>query len=362
MKKKEIVILHDSGGEPYFEAVEFYAKKNGIGISYYETDIIKKFIASLVYKKEIDTKLLRKGWKNFLFLLNMPRLKNAIVVFGIAPYNFRVALYGYLGRKNLLIYHTSYPYWNDDSMAPMQYGALMPIMKKIWKSFLFNRVSKIVTVTRKTKETFVQKWHPDKPVYQIYHSVDIEKFSKALPSKKKRPIALLFVGKLIREKGIEILIELIEKIDSEKYHLTIVGDGPLRKLLKETFRKPNVTYHGWVENRSRLADIYTQHHILLNPSLRTRGWEELFGIVNIEAMAAGLIPIASNHVGPSEIIDDGVDGFLVEEGNVEQIIEKLTRLEQDDDLFKRMQKNARRKVKQFGLESIAEKWEKVFDE
>lgn len=90
---------------------------------------------------------------------------------------------------------------------------------------------------------------------------------------------------------------------------------------------------------------------------------EGFGMVLIEAMEFGLPCVSFNcDYGPSDIIEDGVDGFLVEKENTEQLAEKLRLLIQDKELRKTMGAKAKDHVKRFNAQRIVEQWDTLFKE
>ena len=90
-------------------------------------------------------------------------------------------------------------------------------------------------------------------------------------------------------------------------------------------------------------------------SKRTHKWEELFGIAIIEAMSQGVIPIATNHSGPKEIIKEDI-GHLTEEGEITLAISKLID-KRNFDLS--MSNNARLEAKKYFKESIAQRWQPI---
>jgi glycosyltransferase involved in cell wall biosynthesis len=109
-------------------------------------------------------------------------------------------------------------------------------------------------------------------------------------------LRVLNVGRVSKEKNLEALCAYQDQFD-----ITIVGDGPHLKELKEKY--PNVTFLGYKFGKE-LANIYAQHDIFAFPS-RT----DTFGIVMIEAMCNGL-PVAGFDVaGPRDVIENGVTGF-----------------------------------------------------
>ena len=117
------------------------------------------------------------------------------------------------------------------------------------------------------------------------------------PIRKSKFHKIIYVGRVSKEKNLEILCEL-----QDKFEITIVGEGPMLKKLK--LKYPKVNFLGY-RFGSELADIYKRHDVFCFPSKT-----DTFGIVMIEALANGL-PIAAYKVtGPIDIVEEGVTGYL----------------------------------------------------
>jgi len=83
---------------------------------------------------------------------------------------------------------------------------------------------------------------------------------------------------------------------------------------------------------------------LILPSRKFKNWEELFGIVIIEAMATGIPVIASNCIGPKEIIENGKDGILFKKEDFNGLINSIMLLKNNEKLRKKLVKNANKKI------------------
>ncbi|MCR8644955.1 glycosyltransferase [Paenibacillus sp. N1-5-1-14] len=124
---------------------------------------------------------------------------------------------------------------------------------------------------------------------------------------------LLFIGRLVYEKGVHILIDAISQLipSIPDLHLRIAGVGPMEAELRELARpfSKHITFVGW-------ANEHTKHHLFQTSSLCiVPSLYEPLGIVALEAMSYG-VPLVASHVGGlSEMITHSVDGWLVPAGN-----------------------------------------------
>lgn len=179
-----------------------------------------------------------------------------------------------------------------------------------------------------------------------------------LPSRRPTGRSLVAVGRLVRQKGFDLLLESFARIAPAVpgWTLTIWGEGPDRAALerqrdalglRDIVRFPGVTERPgeWVAG----ADIF----IL---SSRYEGW----GIVLLEAMAAG-IPCVSFDCqwGPREMIEDGSDGLIVPPEDVGAMAEAIARLIGDRALRERIGEAARLSAQRFAPEKVIARWDGV---
>lgn len=165
---------------------------------------------------------------------------------------------------------------------------------------------------------------------------------------------IVFIGRLDPQKQLEHLLEafaIVKEKHSEAI-LQLVGDGVLRQKLKEKVRELSLTDSVIFEGvRKDIEHIYEQADIVALSSLYE-------GMPNclIEAIAVG-IPVVSYDcpIGPAEIVEDGVNGFLVENGNIQMLADKLSEaLEREWDA-----EAVKRTAAKFDAAGIAEKYVEV---
>ena len=177
------------------------------------------------------------------------------------------------------------------------------------------------------------------------------------PLTEKRVIA---VGRYVYQKGFDILLKswsIVEK-QCPDWLLTIVGQGERQKyevLIDEL--KIDRTRCKLLGPTERIQDEYMSSSIFVMSS-RFEG----FGMVLAEAMACGL-PVVSFDCpcGPKDIIQNKIDGVLVENGNVDKLAEALIMMIQHPEQRKVMANRAIESVQRFRIDQIAEKWKLLFD-
>lgn len=132
---------------------------------------------------------------------------------------------------------------------------------------------------------------------------------------------LLFVGKLVPKKGVEVLLEAVALLHRRRrpVHLAIVGGGPLESALRARARSLGIAAHtdfiGWVQN-TRLGGFYAAADVVCVPSVRDASGEtEGTPVVLLEALANGATVVASRSGGIADVIHDGENGWLVPSGD-----------------------------------------------
>ena len=172
---------------------------------------------------------------------------------------------------------------------------------------------------------------------------------------------VIAVGRFTFQKGFERLIEAWKIVNStyQDWRLEIIGQGEDRLMLQNKIK------HLGLENvvtlqepRKDIYEIYSDASILAFPS-RYEG----FGLVIIEAFSFGIPVVAYDCLcGPKDIITDGKDGFLVAEGDVNNMSNRIMYLIKNEDLRKAMGAAAKETSKKYYEETIMKRWVKLFEE
>jgi glycosyltransferase involved in cell wall biosynthesis len=158
------------------------------------------------------------------------------------------------------------------------------------------------------------------------------------------PLRLLFVGRLVSEKGVLILLRALALLRRRgvEVEAVLVGDGPYRGELEQVARRLGVagelTFTGALTG-DRLAPLYREADVFCLPS-----FAEGLPVVLMEAMANELPVITSRLAGIAELVDDGVNGVLLPPGREDVIADALERLAADPELRARYGRAGRERV------------------
>lgn len=144
----------------------------------------------------------------------------------------------------------------------------------------------------------------------------------------------LFVGRLVEEKGIQVLLKASKIL---QFNLTIIGDGPLRKLvIDEVAGNPNICYLGF-QDKKNIASHMKKCKALIFPSI----WYEGFPLTILEAFSTSTLVIASNLGAMAEIIQDRVNGLLFDAGDEIALANKIVEVDAEPYWAKQLADNAR---------------------
>jgi len=170
---------------------------------------------------------------------------------------------------------------------------------------------------------------------------------------------ILNVGRLIKTKQIDFLIENFARIEVDNWQLWVVGDGPEKASLETLVMKlgieKKVIFWGMQQN---MVELYNKAKIFAFTS-RSEGFPNAL----LEAMSAGLACITLDCIaGPSDLIVDGENGFLVSEGEAAEYRSKLNTLVMDEALRVKFSQAAMLKAKEFHIEKIGNEYLKFMFE
>lgn len=277
----------------------------------------------------------------FLFFLNRTVIKikpDAILSFGVIL-NMMVLFVLYLSKV---------PVYVSDRNSPLYH---LSKIRFLLKKYLYKKAAGIVCQTQYSKQVLQSYIHHSNIVVipnPIKSFVGIE-------GESKRNI-IINVGRLIKSKRQDKLMDIFASIEADDWELMFVGSGEMREYYINYAQNLGIIDRvHFVEANNELQYYLAQSKIFAFTS-ETEGFPNALG----EAMFYPLPCISFDCIaGPRDLIDDGVDGFLVPMNDEEMYAKKLKMLMVDEKLRNAFQKHALRKKARFGIETIGEKFYEV---
>lgn len=217
------------------------------------------------------------------------------------------------------------------------------------------RAAAVLVLVPRTARLLVEAGVPKQRVHVVPSGVDPELFHRTggedvLPDVPRPRVG--FVGRLAEQKQPQLLVEAFAAV-TQRAHLVIVGDGPLRKVVADAVhRSPardRITVTGFVPHESVPA-VLASLDVFVLPSL----YEEM-GSVLVEALASGLPVVATRTGGIPDVIEDGVTGLLVPPQDPAALASAIDELLGDDRKRLRMGGAARQHAAQYSWPSLAER-------
>lgn len=240
-----------------------------------------------------------------------------------------------------------------------QHSEFETYTNKYYKRYINDYISgikeadQVICLTKKDKVKFSEI---NENTVSIYNPLTIPNDHDNISKLQNKSI--VFIGSLeIKKKGLDYLIEIGKKIEPG-WKIYVAGNGPDKnkfiKFIKKNHLENVIILKGSL-NDNELTDLYLSSSIFIS----TSRWEG-FGLVLTEAMSFGLPIISFDNNGPSEILQNGEYGILIENGNIEDFTEKLNQLINNYTLRKKYQQKSLIRAEEFRLKNIIKEWEKLF--
>lgn len=182
-----------------------------------------------------------------------------------------------------------------------------------------------------------------------------------------KSLDFVFLGRLVSDKGADIVIKAISQLKTEReinsvipntLSLTIVGDGPDRKRLEEMSielgLERNIKFTGSLSG-SELVNCLNQHRFMVVPSR----WDEPFGIVALEGMACGCLPIVSNCGGLPDAV--GQAGLLFKKGDVVALVNCIRSILNNSQEETRLRETVSTHLAGFRSSEVSRRYLEVFE-
>jgi glycosyltransferase involved in cell wall biosynthesis len=234
------------------------------------------------------------------------------------------------------------------------YPILTPLLRKIWKGAT-------PLIAKCTEEVdLIHAVEDDLPVEIIPNGVDTDGFQPGDPVPDDGPLKIVCSARLIERKGQHHLIKAVKQLCDEDSAIQVdfLGDGDslsnYQKLSQRLGVERYVNFLGYVP-RERIARYYAEAHVFVLPS-----FYEGMSLAALEAMASGLPVILTRTGGTDELVQDGVNGFTFEWGDVESLAAHLKHLHQNRALARQMGAASRHRADKFSWNVVSKRFLDVF--
>lgn len=216
---------------------------------------------------------------------------------------------------------------------------------------IYSRYDRFVVLTNGDKEAWGCKnciVIPNFHNFEVLNNLPIRQVSHQI----------IMLARLMPQKRIDLMIDVWSELAKgfPEWKVKVLGEGILRHQLEEKIRTLGLQESFLLPGEVKDVTEELQASDILCLTSEYEG----FGIVLIEAMAKGIPVIAFEYVGVHDIINDGVDGFIVPFGNVDRYAEKLKQLMTEKELYERFATEALISVHKFDKEKVMRNWEDLF--
>ena len=261
-----------------------------------------------------------------------------------------IDVYSVLAKRNTKAKVVSWEHFN------MYHHPSQKLRSRV-RNFSVKRVDAIVTLTEQDKGYYEETYNPNCPVVAICNPVSYTGIDNTYDEESKKIIS---IGRLTHQKGFDRLVDIADDVlkkhsDWEWY---VYGEGEDKETLLQSIKEKGISNLHLMGNADDIDYKYKESAMFV----MTSRYEGL-PMTLLEAKYYKL-PIVSYDIktGPRECIIDGVNGYLVEDGNQEQIVDRINELIEDEEKRKEFSNHALDETDKFDLSHIISQWKELFEE
>lgn len=326
----------------------------GNNVTIHQLPIGKRIVGPVICVKKESTMF---AWQSFLFARKLVKIAKHDLVHVFFSESFGLA-------ARLLKLEFKIPFLVSFHGSDHASQAIaMPLLEKLKKSSskkIFNKASFVLTDSMWLKNVVLSS-DPKKEIEVVHAGVNGEIFVPKKESAEKNVFNILCVSELVPIKGVRFLIQAF-KLLSGRYpqiRLTLVGDGVERQSLEDLVRalevKEMVNFVGKVEHQ-KVVSFFHQATVCVMPSL-----EEGISKILTESFAAGTPVVAMENAMTRELLQDGVNGFVVKKSDADDLAEKIEKLILDKDLILKLSKNSQAFGETVVWKNVSRKYLNLFE-
>lgn len=227
--------------------------------------------------------------------------------------------------------------------------------RKLTRKWAAKKADAIVVLTDEDKGDYEKEVQVRGILERIYNPMEQKENNTPYDITSK---TIITAGRLAKQKGMDLLADVAE-IVLKKYpdwQWVICGEGEERAEIEDKIQKKHLTEKVLIKGNVKDIDAYYKKSAIFVLTSRYEG----FGLVLTEAKSMGLpcISFKCPH-GPMEIIEDGVNGYLIDCFDIEQMADKIIQLIHDAGLRKKFSENALTGTEKFDLKNITAQWKEL---
>ena len=223
-------------------------------------------------------------------------------------------------------------------------------VQKLMRRIIIRHADACIASSTKAKEKLLQWGAPERKIFISLLTVDISRFQFA--EKRENQHTLLFVGRIIHLKGLDLLFRALPKLH-QPFELLIVGDGEadekakLVAMAEEAHIAQHIHWLGF-QSGEPLAEAYRRASVFVLP---TR--EDCFGLVLLEALCSGTPIVASKYAdGAYDTVHPGENGLIVDPEDADALAEAIDSILGSEEIQQRYSQNCRQYISQFQFEAV----------
>jgi glycosyltransferase involved in cell wall biosynthesis len=254
--------------------------------------------------------------------------------------------------------------FRGDSTLLDEAGGIKKILRRALLTWVYKNIDIALYVGNANKAYYEFCGLKEHQLVFAPHAIDNERFAQLTPTQKTfieetqtslgttaYDTTLVFCGKFQPKKNPLLLVEAVKKMANPTIHLIMVGNGELETTLKEAAKSCNNIHFLPFQNQSLMPAVYRLGDIFCLPS---QGPGETWGLAVNEAMACSRAVLVSNKCGcATNLVQDGVNGYVFESGNEAQLIETIENLHNKKNQLPTMGKASYIAIQDWSFENIA---------